>query len=72
MKKKFFKAGQKCPDVRLPQAFHLLFRQVILGKERFETVPYGCTPQRLALLHRARVEFRIYRVPYYGALLSES
>ena len=29
----------------LPRAFHLPFRQAILCRERFETVPYCGTPQ---------------------------
>jgi len=34
----------------------------ILCRERFQTVPYRCTLQRLALLDNTLVEFRIYQV----------
>ena len=35
----------------------------ILCRERFQTVPYRCTLQRLALLDNTLVEFRVYQVP---------
>jgi hypothetical protein len=51
------------PFAGAPEIFH---------REGFETVPYRCSPQRLALLDKTLVDFRAFQEPQYLAPLSKS